>query len=129
MKIVGLNAYFLTENSDFLGLMIEENQMDSANESGEHQKLKGISKDEISGQGILFFIAGFDTTHATFDHVMYYLSKYPEWQEKLYQELAENRNELDYEKYKQLPFLNAIIDETLRLNPPLLGVQRGAVQD
>src|SRR5699024_9239241 len=64
-----------------------------------------------------------------FDHVMYYLSKYPEWQEKLYPELAENRNELDYEKYKQLPFLNAIIDETLRLNPPLLGVQRGAVQD
>src|SRR5699024_10028326 len=123
------NSHF-AENSDFLGLMIEESEMDSTNGSSEshsNQKLKGISKDEMSGQGILFIIAGFDTTHATFDHVIYYLSKYPEWQERLYQELVENRNELDYEKFKHLPILNAIIDETLRLNPPLVMIQRESV--
>ena len=93
------------------------------------KKLKGITKDEISGQGILFFIAGFDTTHATFDHIIYYLAQYPEWQEKLYQELFAAADQLDYDQLRSLPVLNAIIGETLRLNPPLLVVQRQSVAD
>lgn len=90
---------------------------------------KGISKDEISAQGILFFIAGFDTTNATLTHIFYYLIKHSEWQEKLYEELfIVSDEELDYEKLKELPILNAIIDETLRLQPPLPVVDRECIE-
>ena len=114
--------------------MIEENKNMTENntniKTSEYvQKLKGISKDEISGQGILFFIAGFDTTHATFDHTIYYLGQYPEWQERLYEELDQNRDKLDYDNIGALPILNAIISETLRLNPPLTVAQREAKED
>lgn len=106
--------------------MIEESQVST----NPHSKgLKGLSNDEMSGQGIVFFIAGYDTTHATFDHALYYLAKYPNWQERLFQELDPVRDELNYEKFKHLPILNALINETLRLNPPLTVVNREAAED
>lgn len=40
-----------------------------------------------------------------------------------------NENNLDYEHLKTFPVLNAIINETLRLNPPLLVINREAVVD
>src|SRR5699024_7131965 len=88
------------QNPDLIGLMIEssknaEDGNTNGTPNGKWSKFSGITKEEISGQGVLFFIAGFDTTHATFDHVIYYLSKYPEWQEKLHQELVENQDSLD----------------------------------
>lgn len=39
------------------------------------------------------------------------------------------RDELDYDKLKHLPILNAIIGETLRLNPPLTIFQRESIED
>ncbi|KAJ6218335.1 hypothetical protein RDWZM_009492 [Blomia tropicalis] len=114
------------QKPDLLGLMIENADLDqNHNPHLNESRLKGISKDEISGQGVIFFIAGFDTTHATFDHAIYYLAKYPEWQERLYNELvAESKNSFDFDRLKELPILNGIISETLRLNPPLTEFHR-----
>ena len=41
--------------------------------------LKGLTKDEISGQGLVFYIAGQDTTNAALNSSIYFLSQYPEW--------------------------------------------------
>src|SRR5690606_2681603 len=92
-------------------------------------KFKGISKGEISGQGILFFIAGYDTTNTTMCHILYHLVKYSEWQDKLYEELVKIEGELDYESLRELPVLNAVISETLRLCPPLIFFQRCTAKD
>lgn len=103
--------------------------MESNNGEETNDKLKGISKEEISGQGILFFIAGFDTTNATFAHILYYLTKYPEWQDNLYEELSKIETEIDYDVLRDLPILNAVVNETLRLKPPLVVFQRAALED
>src|SRR6218665_3706607 len=87
----------------------------------------GISLEEISAQSVLFFIAGYDTTNSAFDHTMYFLGKYPEWQEKLYDELK--GKDLEYDRLLSLPILNAIIYEVLRLKPSLTAFDRVANKD
>ena len=52
---------------------------ESSPEMNQGKVLKGITKEEISGQGIVFYIAGQDTTNAAFNSAIYYLSQYPEW--------------------------------------------------
>lgn len=108
--------------------MMDEECKQNATASEVDRKLKGISKEEISGQGILFFIAGFDTTNATFCHVLYFLCKHPEWQERLCTELS-GIEEINYESLRDLKILNAIINETLRLKPALLIFERTCIQD
>lgn len=71
----------------------------------------------------------YDTTNTTFAHIIYYLAKYPQWQQKLYDEIKANETQLDYEHLKTLKVLNGIIYETLRLDPPLSAIQREAVED
>ncbi|OTF80158.1 hypothetical protein BLA29_014159, partial [Euroglyphus maynei] len=72
-------------------------------------KLKGISREEIAGQGIIFFLAGYDTTNVTLCHTIYHLIKHPEWQDKLYEELSAQDANLDYESLRSLPILNGVI--------------------
>ena len=119
----------MTENPDLLGLMIESANADSKSEDQLNGSLKGLSKEEMSGQGILFFIAGFDTTLSSLIHIIYYLTQYPEWQDRLYQELTELQDEISYDTLKNLKVLNAIINETLRLRPPLIEFHREAKAD
>ena len=87
----------------------------------------GISLEEISAQSVLFFIAGYDTTNAAFDHLLYFLSRNPEWQEKLYEEVKDR--DFEYDKVSEFPILNAVIYETLRLKPSLILFERVAEKD
>ncbi|CAG2171470.1 unnamed protein product [Oppiella nova] len=87
-----------------------------------------LSYDEMVAQGILFFIAGYDTTSASLTHAIYYLSQHPECQQRLYEELK-TCDEFTYEKLVHLKYLNAVINETLRMAPPFLRVFRDCVQD
>ena len=77
----------------------------------------------------LFFTKGYDTTSATFVHVIYFLTQFIDWQEKLFREIFQMKDNLDYDNLKKLPILNGIINETLRLCPPLLEFQRVAKKD
>ncbi|CAG2177656.1 unnamed protein product [Oppiella nova] len=79
-------------------------------------------------QGILFFIAGYDTTSAALTHAIYFLSLHPECQQKLYEELK-TCDEFTYEKLVHLKYLNAVINETLRLAPSFLRLFRVCVED
>ena len=60
--------------------------------------------------------------------MVYYLAQNKDCQQRLYEELKEV-NEFSYENLSQLKYLNAVIDETLRLSPPVLRFQRQSVQD
>ena len=92
------------------------------------QTKRTLSSDELTAQGILFFIAGYDTTSATLTHCFYHLATNPECQQKLYEELL-TVNDFEYETLNKLKYLNAVISETLRLSPPLLRIDRVARED
>ncbi|CAG2104153.1 unnamed protein product, partial [Medioppia subpectinata] len=91
--------------------------------------IKGtLTTDELSAQALQFLIAGYDTTSAAITHALYYLSQHKDCQQILYEEL-QSCDEFTYEKLSQLKYLNAVINETLRLAPSLTRIQRECVQD
>ncbi|KAH9418624.1 Cytochrome P450 3A4 [Dermatophagoides pteronyssinus] len=120
------------QKKDLIGLLVEQTVNDNS-ESNEidkkEQKLKGISHKEIAGQVIGFFLAGYDTTNVALCHIIYYLIKHPEWQDKLYEELSTHDSSLDYESLRNLPILNGVIYETLRLKPPVNYIPRYTNKD
>jgi cytochrome P450 len=82
----------------------------------------------MTAQGILFFLAAYDTSSVTLANIFYNISKNPSVQERLYEELSELEN-IDIKSLSQLKYLNACIMETLRLAPPLARFDREASQD
>jgi cytochrome P450 len=69
------------------------------------------------GNAINAMVAGSDTTRAGLIALFYYLCRYPETRQKLYEEV-QHIDELDLSAISSLPYLNAVVKETLRLVPP-----------
>jgi len=84
----------------------------------------------IESNSLLAIVAGSDTTASVLSHIIYYLICNPEYQQRLRHELDESLAILAGEPIKSnllatLPFLNAVINEALRLQPPVpSGLQR-----
>ncbi|CAG2177895.1 unnamed protein product [Oppiella nova] len=128
--------------TDFMQLMINSEKSDkdfgydSTSEEDPDMSTKHPTKrptsqltpDEITAQGIAFFIGGYDTTSAALTHAIYYLSLHPECQQILYEELK-TCDDFTYETLGHLKYLNAVINETLRLAPSLTRFQRQCLQD
>jgi cytochrome P450 len=73
--------------------------------------------------GRLIIIAGSDTTASTLASAIYFLCQSPEKAERLRNELKKvfPNGEADWsiEKLKEVPYLEGVIDETLRLKPAI----------
>jgi len=80
-------------------------------------------KSVIASNSLLAIVAGSDTVASVLSHIIYYLICNPEYQERLRHELDESMATFPEELIKNrlaiLPFLNAVINETLRLQPPV----------
>ena len=93
---------------------------------------KKLTEDEILAQCFLFFIAGFETTATTLSYCSYELALHPDIQERLHEETKEafdEKGEIKYEVLSKLPFLDAVVSETLRNYPPLIRLEREALED
>ncbi|XP_022103574.1 cytochrome P450 3A13-like isoform X2 [Acanthaster planci] len=118
---------------DFLQLMLnaQERTEDDKAEATEEEKQeeehrakmskKTLTADEIKSQGLIFFLAGFETSGTTLGFASYLLATNPEVQDKLVAEidtLAPSRDDVTYENLTKLTYLEWVISETLRLYPP-----------
>ncbi|KAF6202702.1 hypothetical protein GE061_003104 [Apolygus lucorum] len=116
---------------DFLHLMNEIRQKEQ----------EMIAKKELDGKApylfdhaslvsnaFVFFLAGFETTASTMSYCMYELAKNQDVQEKLYEEvdtvLKKHNGEPSYNAMHEMPFMEQVISETLRMHPPATGVSR-----
>ena len=97
---------------------------------------------EIVSQCVLFFMAGYDTTATAITNTLHLLAMHPECEEKVYQEVIEVIDQLAQETGETDPFklvtldnlarfeyLNAVINEALRLYPPAPAFERYASED
>lgn len=79
----------------------------------------------LMGDSRLLIVAGSDTTATTLVYCFYQLAKNPSLAEKLRAELKEKdiRNDGDFSvpALQYLGYLNGLINETLRLHPPVPG--------
>ncbi|BFZ10433.1 hypothetical protein BsWGS_13472 [Bradybaena similaris] len=113
---------------DFLQLLLEA----EADDVDEFVGDKKLTTEEIAAQGIIFIIAGYETTSTTLQYLSYELAKNPEVQRNVRQEIAEvlgDSTEPDYDKCKNLKYTEAAISETLRMYPPAHLITRRAERD
>ncbi|CAG2107352.1 unnamed protein product [Medioppia subpectinata] len=93
---------------------------------------KKLTEKEILGQCFLFFAAGYETTATTLSYCVYELALNPDIQDLLVAETKEAFNykgNIDYDTLCRLPLLDAVLSETLRHYPPVLRLEREAMDD
>ncbi|KAI1308234.1 Cytochrome P450 9e2 [Halotydeus destructor] len=112
------------EAKDFFQLLVDatEGKLDVDTKS------KSMTEDELVAQAVAFLSAGHDTTSIWLSFIFYLLALNPECQEKLYQSLQRDAH-LDYDQLVSHSYLDAVLNETLRLYPPVLVLSRVASAD
>lgn len=89
-----------------------------------------LSQSQVWDQILSFMMAGHETTALTMSWLFYYLAQHPEAQEKIAEECK--KNEYKFENslaINQYPYLNAVLNETMRLNPAGWIISREAAED
>ncbi|XP_059410972.1 cytochrome P450 3A27-like isoform X1 [Carassius carassius] len=106
---------------DFLQLMVDS-QTEGKTEHGssEEHTEKGLSDHEILSQSMIFIFAGYETSSSTLSFFFYNLATNPEAMKKLQEEIDQtfpNKAPVDYEGVMNMEYLDAALNESLRLFP------------
>ena len=126
---------------DFIGLMMNSHKELQSEDKTQSIK-RGMTRQEIVSQAILFFLAGYDTTAIAISFLAYNLACNPDEQQKLIEEIrsvvggsaaGENDDDNDFEVRDEdlhnMPYLDQCINESLRLHPPAIRIDREAKHD
>ncbi|KAK3103961.1 hypothetical protein FSP39_023273 [Pinctada imbricata] len=91
----------------------------------------GLTFKEILGNCMIFFLAGYETTASSLCFMTFEVARRQEIQERLYQEVKDvlGDEEPDFENIGKLTYLDLCVNETLRMYPPVLRLDRACVQD
>ncbi|CAG2165976.1 unnamed protein product, partial [Oppiella nova] len=95
---------------------------------------KSLSYDELIAQCMVFLTGGYESTANTLSICLYSIAKHPEVQQKLYEEInkffeQKKSSDKSSETLYSLKYMDAVIDETLRLFPVLMSLQRAPGED
>lgn len=111
----------------------EKTPTPSENETGVLEKLIKVDKNIGIAMAEDMLLAGVDTTSSSVVSVLYNLARNPEKQEILRKEilkiLPEKDSKLSVTSFNSIPYLRAVIKESLRLNSITNGNMRAAGQD
>lgn len=121
---------------DFLHLMIQlknkgavtELTNDNEDVFEKTTKKEVMTVEDIAGECILFFTAGFETSSTTMSYVLLELTQNPEVQVKMRKEVREVLKKYDgkltYDALQELTYCENVIYETLRKYPPVAVLPR-----
>ena len=82
-----------------------------------------LSENEIKSNSVIFLFAGYETTSLVLSYATHFLVNYPDIQERVRQEvidLLESEGKLDYNTVSKLQYMECVLNETMRLHPPLI---------
>jgi len=90
-----------------------------------------MTENQMIANALTAFLAGTDTTANAISKIFYYLMEYPHYKDKLYEELKKefDNEEISYEKLMENEYLDAMINESLRLGQSLLSLDKVAAKD
>jgi cytochrome P450 len=80
---------------------------------------EGFTDQEVVRHMVFVMMAAHDTSTSTLSTAIYHLAKHPDWQERLREQSMALPDELSLEQLEQLEQLTWVVDESLRLHPPL----------
>ncbi|CAO2630630.1 Cytochrome P450 3A1 [Lemmus lemmus] len=112
---------------DFLQLM-----MNTQNNSKDKESHKALTDMEIIAQSINFIFAGYETTSSTLAFALHSLATHPDIQKKLQEEIdmaLPNKAPLNNDKVMEMEYLDMVLNETLRLYPNGLRLDRVCKKD
>lgn len=109
---------------DALHLLLEASEGKHAETNSESAVKSGLlNDDEIAWNACVFLLAGYETTSTALAYITYCLSLHPNVQEQVFSEIMEkigpDNSPLSYENVSQLHYLEQVIQESLRLYPPV----------
>ncbi|XP_067950041.1 lithocholate 6-beta-hydroxylase-like isoform X2 [Watersipora subatra] len=87
---------------------------------------KGLTKDEVVANAVLFFMAGYETTALTLHYVLYELTINPDIQKRVYEEITTNMSgeEASYDELSKMEYVDWVLQEAMRLYPAALRLER-----
>ena len=88
-----------------------------------HKRKKQLDELDIVATALVILVAGYDTTGISLSYMAYELANHPEIQAKLQEEIDQafedaGDNFPDYNVIMNLPYLDMVLLESLRYNPP-----------
>jgi cytochrome P450 len=104
---------------DMLGAMLAAEDPDTGTR---------LSEAEVKDNVMTFFFAGQETTSSAMTWAIYLLSQSPEWRERVAEEADRVINGSVDSVFDVLVQTRAVIEETLRLYPPVVGITRTALR-
>ncbi|XP_070492972.1 uncharacterized protein [Chironomus tepperi] len=109
----------------------KENSSDNVSED-KIRDIKKLTFNEVAAQSFLFFIAGFETSSSTSNFCLFELSKHPDIQRKVQEEIDRvigDSKEITYDMLGEMKFLECCIDEALRKYPIVSNLVRECSKD
>ena len=114
-------------SSTQIGVVKQLNARTGCPYSTAHKALTSSFLDEV----LTLYVAGFETTSLVLSWALYYIANNPGVQEKLFREIDEHlKGEApSIESLKSLKYLNCVLNETLRIQPPVHLIPKINTQD
>ncbi|CAB3365211.1 Hypothetical predicted protein [Cloeon dipterum] len=120
---------------DFMQLLIQlkMGQLSSIDD-GESEEMNGsastlkLTDDDIVAQAVVFFIGGFETSATTLTFALMEIARNPEVQQKARDNIEEvlkrHGGEVTYQAIQEMTYLDDIVQEALRMYPPVGNLNR-----
>ncbi|XP_053670573.1 probable cytochrome P450 6a14 [Anopheles nili] len=109
------------ERADFLNLLIQLKTRGTVDADVETDEK--LTLDEVAAQAFVFFFAGFETSSTTLSFALFLLASHPDVQdrcrEEIVQKLTSHDGAITYDALKEMTYLDQVINETLRMYPPV----------
>ncbi|KIJ11452.1 hypothetical protein PAXINDRAFT_177345 [Paxillus involutus ATCC 200175] len=109
----------VSQGKDIMSILLRANMAASEEDR--------LPESELIGQMNTLVFAATDTTSGALSRTLLTLAHHPDVQEKLreeYKQAKAEKGELDYDDLVNLPYLDAVCKEILRLYPPVTGLGR-----
>ncbi|KAK8765902.1 hypothetical protein V5799_007315 [Amblyomma americanum] len=114
----------VNENSLATGDAERTTEGNDAQKLNTDQKTRGLTNAEIVANGLLFFVAGFETTGTAMSFLAYALARHEDVQERLRKEVLavlERDGAFTYDNVFGIKYLDQVISESLRYQPSVVG--------
>ncbi|XP_046569764.1 cytochrome P450 3A6-like [Haliotis rubra] len=129
-----------SDRRDLLQLMLNTHTLENKMEADDVQdaqldfskiRKRPLTNDEIMSNSVVFMLAGYDTTSGALSFASYLLATNLDCQDKLIQEIDQHlgKDLATYDNVMNLPYLERVFLETLRLYPPASRFSRMAKND